>query len=270
MPKTLSPEQYVLLGPTPKIRRPLPKNVLVCPAAQLSRFVLEAPLRSVFISYSRASTDALLKASLQVGRRSRFEELLTIEPPRAGIVPSLLGLFRAVVGVGAEYRWLPFEELLTVITGNNATNRFIGGVADTESETVALVRGSFQTIVVPFSFFEPSGDGTSADFSKLSFTDFGNTVGFGEYEAAADAILYETDSEYRRKLKKERRQSERGFGASLRRLRLQRRLKRSDFPGVSSKTIARIERGDVEKPHGSTLEMLAQRLGVSADQIESY
>jgi transcriptional regulator with XRE-family HTH domain len=51
---------------------------------------------------------------------------------------------------------------------------------------------------------------------------------------------------------------------------LQRQLKRSDFPGIASKTIARIERSEVEKPHGRTLETIAKRLGVSADRIESY
>jgi transcriptional regulator with XRE-family HTH domain len=51
---------------------------------------------------------------------------------------------------------------------------------------------------------------------------------------------------------------------------LQRRLKRSDFPGVASKTIARIERSEVEKPHGKTLLTIAKRLGVRADEIENY
>jgi hypothetical protein len=51
---------------------------------------------------------------------------------------------------------------------------------------------------------------------------------------------------------------------------LQRRLKRTHFPGVSTKTIARIERGDVGKPHGKTMEIIAQRLGVTPDQIETF
>lgn len=118
--------------------------------------------------------------------------------------------------------------------------------------------------------FEPSGDGVTPDFGALSFTDCGHTVAMGDYEASADAILYETDEDYRRKLNKERRRSERSFGASLRRLRLQRRLKRSDFPDVSSKTIARIERGDVERPRGKTLDAIAKRLRVAPDQIETY
>ena len=40
--------------------------------------------------------------------------------------------------------------------------------------------------------------------------------------------------------------------------------------GVTAKTIARIERSEVGKPHGKTLQIIAQRLGVNADQIESY
>ena len=86
------------------------------------------------------------------------------------------------------------------------------------------MRGDRQTVVVPFSFFEETADGVKPDFSALSFTDYGHTVALGEYEAAADAILYEIDVDYRRKLNKERQNSERSFGASLRRLRIQKRL----------------------------------------------
>jgi hypothetical protein len=50
---------------------------------------------------------------------------------------------------------------------------------------------------VPFSFFAPSGDGTKPDFSKVRVTDIGHTVALGDYEASADAILYEADRAYR-------------------------------------------------------------------------
>ena len=89
---------------------------------------------------------------------------------------------------------------------------------------------------------------------RLSFTDYGHTVALGEYEAAADAILYEIDAEYRRQLNKERQRSERSFGASLRRLRIQKRLNRNDFAPLAAKTIARIERNEIEKPHGKSLD----------------
>jgi transcriptional regulator with XRE-family HTH domain len=60
------------------------------------------------------------------------------------------------------------------------------------------------------------------------------------------------------------------FGGSLRRLRLQKGFARSDFGTLSPKTIARIERGEVEAPHGETLDLIARRLGVSTEKIGSY
>lgn len=53
---------------------------------------------------------------------------------------------------------------------------------------------------------------------RLGLTDYGRTVALGDYEASADAILYELDPVYRRSVKKLRRQSEKTFGASLRAL----------------------------------------------------
>jgi transcriptional regulator with XRE-family HTH domain len=41
-------------------------------------------------------------------------------------------------------------------------------------------------------------------------------------------------------------------------------------PGVSPKTIARIERGETEKPHGKTLRILAHALAVQPEEIETY
>ena len=108
------------------------------------------------------------------------------------------------------------------------------------------------------------------DFSKVRVTDFGRTIALGDYEAAADAILYESDSEYRKKVNRLRKASEKSFGASLFRLRKQRRLKRSDFSPLAAKTIARIERNEIGKPHGATLQAIAKRLRVPSDEIGDY
>lgn len=87
---------------------------------------------------------------------------------------------------------------------------------------------------------------------------------------AAPSFLYEADPEYRRKVKKNLLAEEQTFGASLRRLRIQKGLSRGGFGSLSSKTIARIERNEVEKPHGDTLRIIADRLGVEPDEIASY
>jgi len=47
-------------------------------------------------------------------------------------------------------------------------------------------------------------------------------------------------------------------------------LRQSDFPGITAKEIARIERGEIKKPHQRTLAVIARRLGVPADQIATY
>jgi transcriptional regulator with XRE-family HTH domain len=57
---------------------------------------------------------------------------------------------------------------------------------------------------------------------------------------------------------------------ALRRLRLQKGPRQSDFPGVTAKEIARIERGELKKPHQHTLAAIAKRTGVSADVISTY
>ena len=85
----------------------------------------------------------------------------------------------------------------------------------------------------------------------------------------ADAIRRNdrsTAERYRRRLRAE----EKTFGASLRRLRVLRGLRQNDFAPLPAKTIARVERGEVAKPHGQTLGRIAERLGVAAGEIESY
>jgi len=259
--------QYVLVGST---MRKGSSGFVICRSADLSALVHDAPKRSVFVSSNQNSTENLLKAGLKLSPGGRMGELLMLEPPRPESVPSLSGLFERVIGASSGYAWLPVDQLMTVVSGKDASDRFIGAAVDRQSRTLALVRGNLTTLVVPFSYFTESGDGTRPDFGNPSFADYGLTVALGAYEASSDGILYEFDPAYRQKLNKERRQNERTFGAALRRLRLQRGLKQADFAPLTAKTIARIERSEVEKPHGKTLQTIAQRLGVSADQIESY
>jgi DNA-binding Xre family transcriptional regulator len=115
-----------------------------------------------------------------------------------------------------------------------------------------------------FSAFEKSGDGIEPGFHQLFVTDYGQTIRLGDYEAAADAILYEFSPEYRRRISKERQQSEKSFGASVRRLRKQR------GPEVAAKTIARIEQGKVQRIQRNTLSVIANRLHVKPEEIATY
>jgi DNA-directed RNA polymerase subunit H (RpoH/RPB5) len=262
-----------------RFKRFLSSTVYFCKTqAEIGKLYDDVSDDLTWITYTQKFTDELLKAVASRravrGRRTprRRECVVTVASPRLQSVPTLHGLFSQIVGDSPGYRWLPKDELPEVLFDSSIdrSELFIAAAADPVTRTLSLVRGDCQTVVVPFSFFEPSGDGTKPDFSKVRVADFGRTVALGDYEASTDAILYEADRDYRKKVKLQRKVSENSFGASLERLRKQRRLKRHDFPSLSAKTIARIERNEIDKPHGATLQTIAERLGVLPGEIGDY
>ena len=249
----------------------LPSRISVCHDRSEVEAAVAGPTKYVtWVSSTRQFTDILLEKTVAARSSVRGSHLITLTPPRSESIPALLGLFHPVFGLVEGFQWLPKEELVDAITRDDASDRLIGGCVDSRAKTLTLLRGHMETVVAPFSIFPKSGDGMAPDLMKLRLSDHGRTVVLGDYEASADAILYELDADYRRKLKRQRRLSERTFGAALLRLRKQRRLKRSDFSPVSSKEIARIERNEVGQPHAKTLEVIAGRLGVRAEEIDSY
>ena len=260
---------FVLVG-SKNPKKTVPPGFVTWKGTDLSTLVRNPSKTRVTISATQDATERLLKAALKLPGGGPMGRLLTLETPRPESVPTLSGIFERIVGAVGCHAWLPLDELTIVISGTNSSERFIGGAVDFESTTLALVRGDLAILVVPFAYFAESGDGTVPDFEAFSIADYGLTIAFGRYEASADGILYEFDAAYRRRLNKERSQNERAFGASLRRLRLQRGLGRGDFGPLTSKTIGRIERGDVEKPHGKTLGAIAKRLGVEESEISTY
>jgi hypothetical protein len=270
--KAVSTEQrFIFLGLSKGLlREPLPPRVFVChDRSQVESAMRYVSKRVTWVSFNRTFTDILLEQALDLRVHRPRSHLLTLAPPRAESIPVLLGLFNPVYGLVDGFRWLPNEELIGVIMRQDA-DRFVGGSVDVKARALTLLRGNLETVVAPFSTFPESGDGTKPDFTRLGFTDHGRTVMLGEYEASPDAILYELDPDYRRKLNKQRRQNEKSFGASLVRLRKQRRLTRGDFGPISSKEIARIERNEIHKPHTKTLEIIAERLGVRREEIGTY
>jgi len=197
------------------------------------------------------------------------QRLLLLSPADAGDRDFLRVVFRYVVDP-TEVRLLPTRELLEVLASPDRADRFIGGAVAENTESVVLYRGTLDPVVVPKAWFVPRPKGPKPDFGDLEVIDFGQTVRLGEYEAASDAILYEFDPAYRRRARRLRIDQDRSFGGALRRLRLQKGLSRSDFPGISAKQVARLERGESGKPHSATLKILADRLGVAPADIASY
>jgi DNA-binding Xre family transcriptional regulator len=223
---------------------------------------------SLWISYDKELTAALLKHVSWTCAPLGEAVFVHAVPPES--LPALQSLFEHFA-FSVSGNFLEPAELAEALQADERADLFIGGSVDRATETITLWRGNLDTLTVPFSAFEESGDGVQPDFGKFSLIDYGQTVRLGKYEAAADALLYEFDPEYRRRIKKERLESEQTFGASLRRLRKERGLAREDFePAINAKTVARIEQGKVNRIQSKTLTALAERLGVSPEEIETF
>jgi hypothetical protein len=243
---------------------------------EMHEAIIQAPKQSsVWIATRAEATDDLLRAVLSLGRprtnyKPRLGRLLLLFPPRLDSLPALEELFAPVAWGSASLRVLPYEEIAEVLAAENPHDLFIGGFVDPATEMLILYRGDFERLAMPLSLCKAWGSGPKPNPAELSFTDCGQTVCLGDYQAATDAILYEMDPRYRRRLNAKRRDRDRSFGASLRRLRVLKGLRQSDFTSIAAKTIARIERGEVGNPHRATVEKIAKFLHVAPQDIESY
>jgi hypothetical protein len=224
--------------------------------------------RVLWIAPDAAAVKLLLAAFL--GRPKGDQRLLALQSANGARHPLLHAVFRIVVSADEGIRLLPIDELADVLGSPHRADLFVGGAGAPNDAAVILYRGNLEPLIVPVASFRTRPGGPKPDLHRLAVTDFGQTVCLGEYEAATDAILYEFDGAYRRRAK--RRELERDFslGGALRRLRLQKGLQRTDFRGLTPKEIARIERGEVKKPHARTVAILAKRLGVPAKQLATY
>ncbi len=275
MRKTI--EQVYLLGGEPRerfrFRRPV---AMLRRRSEIQQALAKAPApSSVWIATRAEATDDLLRAVLSSSRPRtvfgpRLGRLLLLHPPRLDSLPALEELFDTIAWGTASLRLLPHQELAEVLGAETRRDLFIGGFVDARTETLILYRGDLARLALPLSMFRALGDGPKPEPAALRFADSGQTLCLGKYEAAADAILYEADPEYRRRLNAKRRHEEKSFGASLRRLRILKGLRQNDFNSIAGKTIARIERGEVAKPHGETLHKIANHLGVAPQDIETY
>jgi hypothetical protein len=217
----------------------------------------------------RRSADlALLTSTFE--SRDTWHRLLLLEEPSTARRELLAALFRVVIAPGNGVRLLAPDDLVEVLASEHPEDYFIGGVVDRDDKAVVLYRGNLERLVVPLAWFRAGRSSPRPDFDDFEVTDSGQTVRFGAYEAAVDAILYEFDPDARRRIKNAQVEKDETFGGALRRLRLARGLSREDFPGINAKTIARIERGEVEKPHGETLARISRVLGVTPEEIETH
>jgi DNA-binding Xre family transcriptional regulator len=241
---------------------------LVSSKSDIREWLPRATRDSLWISYAGDLTEALVKNASAA--QPALGLGLFIHSLDVNAIPALASCFRRIAFT-TDGGFLPAEELAEVLKAANRHDLFIGGSVDQATGTITFWRGDLKPLAVPFSAFEMPASRNAPDLSRFSVIDCGQTVRLGGYEAAVDTILYEYDSDYRRRLSKKRLEQEQSFGASLRRLRKQRGLRREDFePAVSAKTIARIEQNKVQRVQKKTLNALAERLAVPPQDIGSF
>jgi Helix-turn-helix len=207
------------------------------------------------------ATDASIKTK---------HRLLVIGNAKAPERAFFRAFFENVVVPDDDMQSLGLDDLFEVLGSPNRANLFIAGAVAPAAKALVLIRGNLDSLVVPYSLFAHRSTGPKPDFSDFEVIDSGQTIRLGAYEAASDSLLYELDPAFRRTEKKRRISEDKSLGGALRRLRLQHGLSRDSFPGITAKTIARIERGEVKEPHADTLSTIAAKLGVKPDEILTF
>ena len=231
---------------------------------------LYASVASNLIWIAPRQSDTLLLGNI-VGNPRGNHCLLSLEPTKGSIRHYLNAKFSRVVSPEDGLKLLTLEEIGEIFESPDCEDFFIGGIVDKENGSVILYRGNMSPITLPLSWFNAGPNSPQPDPDDFEIIDSGQTVRLGKFEAGTEAILYEFDPLFRRRDKERRINTDDSFGGALRRLRLQKGLKQSDFsPNISTKEIGRIERGEVKTLHKKTRETLAHRLGVAPEEIETY
>ncbi len=233
-----------------------------------STFLSERGTRrpTLFVSSTAKHLAPLVNVAHQEAGNLRLFVWEKVAPERREYLRTL---FRTVVSVGGDVPLLASDELAEVLSADNRGDLFVGGAVNRTEGVVVLYRGSFDRLSVPLAWFRRTSD-VEPNFDDFKITDFGQTLRFGDFEVSTDAILYGFDSDYRSRVRQRQLELDDTFGGSLRRLRDLRGIRRLDFSPVSSKEIARIERGEVKKPRKATIQVIAKRLGVTPEELLTY
>jgi transcriptional regulator of nitric oxide reductase len=152
----------------------------------------------------------------------------------------------------------------------NTRDLVIAVAMDRARRHVILYRGTLDALAVSYDWFTGYRTGSRLVFTDVTVCDYGQTLRIGHYEVAVDALLYDHDAEYRQQAKARALMVDDTFGGSVRRLRLARGIARHAIPGVTDKTMARIERNEVRHPHIQTLRALANALSVDETELGTY
>ncbi len=236
--------------------------VLIENPGEVPRLAARRKLNSVIVAANNISLDAIAHAVVSSPRKAGV--LVIPWLPRAEIFPFLLRGFHRVLPLCITAFPENAKRLCDAIMAAEPA-RLIGAVSDMALAAVTLFRADLSAICVPQHWFDQSGD--MADMRALKLEEDGSVVKIGSRRWESHHIIRDFDANFRRTLRRMELTKNNSLGGLIRSTRTQRRLGRDEFPGIDSKTIARIERNEINRPQRETLRLIAQTLGLPVEQL---
>ena len=236
--------------------------VLIETPEEVPRLAARRKLNSVIVAANDISLDGIAHAVVSSPRKAGV--LVIPWLPRAEIFPFLLRGFHRVLPLCISAFPGNARRLCdAIIAGESA--RLIGAVPDTALAAATLFRADLSALCLPKHWFDQSGD--MADIREMKIEQDGAVVRIGSRHWESHQIISAFDANFRRTLRRMELTQNDSLGGLIRSARKQRRLGRDEFPGIDSKTIARIERNEINRPQRETLRLIAQTLGVPVEQL---
>lgn len=140
----------------------------------------------------------------------------------------------------------------------------LGSLFDGRTGTLSLMRCDLSCAIIPRDLAHRIW-GSRDQRPELS--DDGTILSCHGRNILVVEVLATVDPVFRREYRRRMWAQQRDMGSRIRHLRKLRGARREDFPGVTAKTVARIERGEIKNPQKETLRLIALYLGMKPDEL---
>ncbi len=239
-----------------------PQVTVVSVPAQAIATIAANSWRNISIALNKDVLAAMAIAGCKA-RRQVGSLLIPFLPP-VELLAGVQSCFRRVVYYSADSAWCHGAQLGEQLRKADAAVA-IGLVFDRTARLVTLIRGDLSVLTLPLETISPPPAGDAGPVVLPPGTQL--QLPGGTYDLLN--VIQTHDPIFRRARRRQQWKQSAHPGERIRHLRLARRLRREDIPGVDIKTVARIERGEIRTPQKETLRLIAAALRIPAAELET-
>ncbi len=244
---------------------PAPSVQLIEGESQAIQAIANVAWQDVLIAANAAALLFLARAGCQ--SRRQVGTLVIPFFPALELLAVLERCFRRVIYFAAESRWCPDQDLRQLV--QQADRQIaLGCVLDSPSGLLTLVCADLSILTFPLSELSATAENNYSNI-RPALSDHGRTLVLPDGPHPLLEILEKYDAGFRRARRRGLWAQSTHPGERIRHLRLSRRLRREDIPGLDVKTIARIERGEIRTPQKETLRLIAAALQIPLSELLS-